>query len=205
LPRRSCRPAAWRKRIIRFAIALSVISAAGWPWRGAGLHAVCGAVRVLARHRGGHRHHRHRRHAAGRLLKEFAAGVIANAGTLGILIPPSIVMVVYSAATDVSVGRMFLAGVIPGIVAGLMLMIAIYVVARFKNLPAKNGAGFGEILAGGKEAGWGLFLIIIIIGGIYGGVFTPTEAAAVAAVYSFFIARLRLSRHGADEGRALGA
>jgi len=120
--------------------------------------------------------------------KEFAAGIIANAGTLGILIPPSIVMVVYAAATDVSVGRMFLAGVIPGIVAGLMLMLAIYVVARIKGLPAEPWRGFSEIVAGGKEAGWGLFLIIIIIGGIYGGVFTPTEAAAVAAVYSFFIA-----------------
>jgi C4-dicarboxylate transporter DctM subunit len=120
--------------------------------------------------------------------KEFASGVIANAGTLGILIPPSIVMVVYSAATDVSVGRMFLAGVVPGILAGAMLMLAIYVMARRKNLPAEEWKGFGEILEGGKEAGWGLFLIIIIIGGIYGGVFTPTEAAAVAAVYSFFIA-----------------
>lgn len=120
--------------------------------------------------------------------KEFAAGIIANAGTLGILIPPSIVMVVYAAATDVSVGRMFLAGVIPGILAGLMLMLAIYIVARIKGLPAEPWRGFSEIVAGGKEAGWGLFLIIIIIGGIYGGVFTPTEAAAVAAIYSFFIA-----------------
>ncbi len=120
--------------------------------------------------------------------KEFASGVIANAGTLGILIPPSIVMVVYSAATDVSVGRMFLAGVIPGIVAGLMLMITIYIMARIKGLPAEPWKGFMEILEGGKEAGWGLFLIIIILGGIYGGVFTPTEAAAVAAVYAFFIA-----------------
>ena len=120
--------------------------------------------------------------------KEFAAGIIANAGTLGILIPPSIVMVVYAAATDVSVGRMFLAGVIPGIVAGLMLMIAIYIVARVKGLPSEPWRGVGEIVAGGKDAGWGLFLIIIIIGGIYGGVFTPTEAAAVAAIYSFFIA-----------------
>ncbi|WP_419908551.1 TRAP transporter large permease [Hoeflea sp.] len=120
--------------------------------------------------------------------KEFASGVIANAGTLGILIPPSIVMVVYSAATDVSVGRMFLAGVIPGIVAGLMLMIAIYFMARVKNLPAEPWKGFMELMEGGKQAGWGLFLIIIILGGIYGGVFTPTEAAAVAAVYAFFIA-----------------
>ncbi len=120
--------------------------------------------------------------------KEFAAGVIANAGTLGILIPPSIVMVVYSAATDVSVGRMFLAGVIPGLVAGLMLMTAIYIVARVRNLPAQPFAGFAEIAESFSEAGFGLFLIIIILGGIYGGVFTPTEAAAVAAVYAYLIA-----------------
>ncbi len=119
--------------------------------------------------------------------KDFAAGVIANAGTLGILIPPSIVMVVYAAATDVSVGRMFLAGVIPGILAGLMLMLAIYIVARVKNLPAEEWKGFNEIIDSGKEAGWGLFLIFIILGGIYGGAFTPTEAASVAAVYAGFV------------------
>ena len=120
--------------------------------------------------------------------KDFAAGVICNAGTLGILIPPSIVMVVYAAATDVSVGRMFLAGIIPGLLAGIMLMIGIYVVARIKNLPAQPWAGFGEIRAAALDAGWGLFLIVIILGGIYGGVFTPTEAAAVASVYAFLIA-----------------
>src|SRR5210317_1060529 len=120
--------------------------------------------------------------------KEFASGVIANAGTLGILIPPSIVMVVYAASVDVSVGRMFLAGVIPGIVAGLMLMLAIYIVARYKNLPAEDWKGLSELLGSGKDAFWGLFLIVIIMGGIYGGVFTPTEAAAAAAVYSAFVA-----------------
>jgi len=120
--------------------------------------------------------------------KEFAAGVICNAGTLGILIPPSIVMVVYASAVDVSVGRMFLAGVIPGIVAGLMLMIGIYVAAKIRGLPSQPWGGFGEILASGRDAIWGLALIVIILGGIYGGVFTPTEAAAVAAVYAFFIA-----------------
>ena len=120
--------------------------------------------------------------------KEFAAGVICNAGTLGILIPPSIVMVVYAAATDVSVGRMFLAGVIPGLLAGGMLMIGIYAVARYKNLPAQPWAGWGEVLSSGRDAFWGLMLIVIILGGIYGGIFTPTEAAAVAAVYAFLIA-----------------
>jgi C4-dicarboxylate transporter DctM subunit len=120
--------------------------------------------------------------------KDFAAGVICNAGTLGILIPPSIVMVVYASAVDVSVGRMFMAGVIPGIVAGLMLMVGIYVTAKVRGLPAQPWAGIREILASGRDAIWGLFLIVIILGGIYGGVFTPTEAAAVAAVYAFFIA-----------------
>lgn len=119
--------------------------------------------------------------------KEFAAGVICNAGTLGILIPPSIVMVVYAAATDVSVGRMFLGGVIPGLLAGGMLMIAIYVVARIKNLPAQPWAGWGEIFNSARDACWGLLLIVIILGGIYGGIFTPTEAAAVAAIYAFLI------------------
>ena len=120
--------------------------------------------------------------------KEFAAGVICNAGTLGILIPPSIVMVVYAAATDVSVGRMFLAGVIPGLMAGGLLMVAIYVVARYKDLPAQPWAGWKEIYKAAADASWGLLLIVIILGGIYGGIFTPTEAAAVAAIYAFLIA-----------------
>jgi C4-dicarboxylate transporter DctM subunit len=119
--------------------------------------------------------------------KDFAAGVICNAGTLGILIPPSIVMVVYAAATDVSVGRMFLAGVVPGLLAGLMLMVGIYVAAKWKNLPAEEWKGWGEVWEAGRDAGWGLALIVIILGGIYGGIFTPTEAAAVAAVYAFLI------------------
>jgi C4-dicarboxylate transporter DctM subunit len=120
--------------------------------------------------------------------KEFAAGVICNAGTLGILIPPSIVMVVYAAATDVSVGRMFLGGVIPGLLAGLMLMIAIYIAAKVKGLPKQPFVGWKEVFDSAREASWGLLLVVIILGGIYGGVFTPTEAAAVAAVYSFLIA-----------------
>ncbi len=120
--------------------------------------------------------------------KDFAAGVIAVAGTLGILIPPSIVMVVYASATDVSVGRMFLAGVIPGLLAGFMLMLTIYIIAKVRDLPKGDWQGWGEVRRSGIEAGWGLFLIVIILGGIYGGIFTPTEAAAVAAVYAFFIA-----------------
>ncbi|PRX37751.1 C4-dicarboxylate transporter, DctM subunit [Meinhardsimonia xiamenensis] len=126
--------------------------------------------------------------------RDFAAGVICNAGTLGILIPPSIVMVVYASATDVSVGRMFLAGVLPGILAGTMLMVAIYVVARIRNMPAGEWQGWREVWDSFADAFWGLLLIAIIMVGIYGipgvtrAIFTPTEAAAVASVYAFIIA-----------------
>lgn len=120
--------------------------------------------------------------------KEFGAGIICNAGTLGILIPPSIVMVVYSSATETSVGKLFMAGVIPGLLLGLMLMIAIYIVARIKKLPAQPRATFAQWLGCARRAFWGLLLLVIILGGIYSGMFTPTEAAAVAAVYSAFVA-----------------
>ena len=120
--------------------------------------------------------------------KEFAAGVICNAGTLGILIPPSIVMVVYAAATSTSVGKLFIAGIVPGIVLGLMLMAAIYVRARVIGLPREPRATLREAFVAGRESLWGLLLLVIILGGIYGGIFTPTEAAAVAAIYAFVIA-----------------
>ena len=120
--------------------------------------------------------------------RQMAAGVICNAGTLGILIPPSIVMVVYGAATETSVGRLFMAGVIPGIVLGCMLMVAIYVRARMIDLPRQPRATLRELAIAARESIWGLFLIVIVLGGIYGGIFTPTEAAAVSAVYAFFVA-----------------
>ncbi|MFW1678049.1 TRAP transporter large permease [Pontibacter sp. JAM-7] len=120
--------------------------------------------------------------------KAFAAGVIANAGTLGILIPPSIVMLVYAAATEVSASRMFMAGFIPGLMMGLILMIAIYIVARIKGLPSQPFPGFRKLAKSGLIALGGLMLIIIVLGSIYGGIASPTEAAAVAAVYGFLIA-----------------
>lgn len=122
--------------------------------------------------------------------QNFAAGVICNAGTLGILIPPSIVMVVYGAATETSVGKLFMAGILPGILLGLMLMVAIYVRARMLDLPRQPRASLRDVLTSGRDSLWGLLLIVIILGGIYGGIFTPTEAAAVAAVYAFLIAVL---------------
>lgn len=118
----------------------------------------------------------------------FGAGIVCNAGTLGILIPPSVVMVVYAAATETSVGKLFMAGVVPGILLGGVLMVAIYIVAARKHLPALPRASFREWLAAARRAIWGLLLMVIILGGIYSGMFTPTEAAAVAAVYSGFVA-----------------
>jgi C4-dicarboxylate transporter DctM subunit len=122
--------------------------------------------------------------------QNFASGVICNAGTLGILIPPSIVMVVYGAATETSVGKLFMAGILPGILLGLCLMVAIYVRARMLDLPRQPRASLRDVLVSGRDSLWGLLLIVIILGGIYGGIFTPTEAAAVAAVYAFLIAVL---------------
>lgn len=120
--------------------------------------------------------------------KEMAAGVICNAGTLGILIPPSIVMVVYAAVTQVSVGRMFMAGVIPGILLGLMLMFAVWWRVGKLNIKPPPKAGWRVVLRTFRESMWGLTLLVIIMGGIYGGIFTPTEAAAVSAVYALFVA-----------------
>ncbi len=120
--------------------------------------------------------------------KSFAAGVIANAGTLGILIPPSIVMLVYAAATEVSAAKMFMAGFLPGLMMGLLLMIAIYIVARIKKIPSQPWSGFKEVFSSGLSATGGLMLIIIVLGSIYGGIASPTEAAAVSAVYAYLVA-----------------
>ncbi|NJM10712.1 MAG: TRAP transporter large permease [Synechococcaceae cyanobacterium SM1_2_3] len=118
----------------------------------------------------------------------YAAGMICNAGTLGILIPPSIVMVVYAAATEQSVGQLFMAGVVPGILLGLMLMGAIYFSARKMQITTQPRASFRELMVATRDAIWGIGLIFVVMGGIYGGIFTATEAAAVAAVYAFIVA-----------------
>jgi len=120
--------------------------------------------------------------------KKFAAGVICSAGTMGILLPPSIVMVVYAAVTETSVAKLFMAGIIPGLLLTLLMMVVIYFMARKQNMPRMPRASFRQILHAGKEAFWGLLLGVIILGGIYGGIFTPTEAAAVSALYAFIIA-----------------
>ena len=107
---------------------------------------------------------------------------------LGILIPPSIPMIVYADAVEESVGKMFIAGIMPGILMGTFLLLVTYLYARKTNMPREPWHGWGHMFKAFGRAFWGLLLIVIVVGGIYGGVFTPTEAAAVAAVYSAFIA-----------------
>jgi C4-dicarboxylate transporter DctM subunit len=120
--------------------------------------------------------------------KQFGAGVITTSGALGILIPPSIVMVMYSVATNTSVGALFMAGVIPGIMLASMLGILTWYRARKFNFPRQPKASWGERLRTFRESVWGLMLIVVVMGGIYSGIFTPTEAAAMSAVYSFVVA-----------------
>ncbi len=120
--------------------------------------------------------------------EKFAAGVITTSGTLGILIPPSIVMLVYAAATEVSAARMFMAGLIPGLLMGLLLMVVIYIVARFKNLPSRPFPGIKQLGLSSAKALGGLALILIVLGSIYGGIASPTEASAVACMYAYLIA-----------------
>ena len=120
--------------------------------------------------------------------KSFGAGVITTSGALGILIPPSIVMVMYSVATNTSVGQLFMAGVIPGLVLATMLGVTTWYLARKNDYPRLPKASWAERWRTFRASVWGLLLIIIVIGGIYTGLFTPTEAAAMSAVYAFFVA-----------------
>ena len=120
--------------------------------------------------------------------KKFGAGVITTSGALGILIPPSIVMVMYSVATNTSVGQLFIAGVIPGLVLATMLGLTTWYRARKNNYPRLPRASWGQRWRTFRESIWGLLLIVVVIGGIYTGIFTPTEAAAMSAVYAFFVA-----------------
>ena len=119
--------------------------------------------------------------------KRFGAGVIATSGALGILIPPSIVMVMYAVATNTSVGQLFIAGVVPGIVLATMLGLTTWYRAWKNNYPRMPRADFATVLRTFKDSMWGLLLIVIVIGGIYSGMFTPTEAAAMSAVYAFVV------------------
>nr|WP_246775333.1 TRAP transporter large permease subunit [Bradyrhizobium diazoefficiens] len=118
----------------------------------------------------------------------FGAGIITVAGSLGILMLPSIPKIVYAVSTNTSIGALFVAGLLPGILLTTMLCIVTWWLARSRDYPRLQKASWGETVHAFRESVWGLLLVVIIIGGIYSGLFTATEAAAMAAVYSFFIA-----------------
>lgn len=134
--------------------------------------------------------------------KRFGAGVVTTSGALGILIPPSIVMVIFAVATggsvalgpngervlSASVGQLFMAGVVPGLILATMLGLTTFYRAWKNNYPRMPRATWGETFTAFRESIWGLLLILIVLGGIYTGLFTPTEAAAISAVYAFVIA-----------------
>jgi len=131
----------------------------------------------------------------------FGAGVIATSGALGILFPPSINLVIFAVATSgmqprgpdgaivdsASVGQLFIAGLVPGLMLATMLGITTWYRAWRNDYPRMARASWGECLHAFRESFWGLFLIVLVLGGIYSGLFTPTEAAAMAAVYAFLI------------------
>ncbi len=118
----------------------------------------------------------------------FGAGVITTSGALGVLIPPSIVMLMYAISTNTSVGALFMAGVIPGLVLAALLGLTTWYRARkfaYPRLPRASWSERGRAL---RQSAWGLALVFVVIGGIYAGIFTATEAAAMSAVYAFFVA-----------------
>lgn len=120
--------------------------------------------------------------------KSFGVGVIGTSGGLGILIPPSIVMVIYAVSTNSSIGKLFIAGIVPGLLLAAVLLGVTWFVAKKRNYPRMAKASWGQRLAALRESIWGLLLIVVVIGGIYSGIFTATEAAAMSAVYAFIVA-----------------
>jgi C4-dicarboxylate transporter DctM subunit len=120
--------------------------------------------------------------------KKFGAGVIATSGALGILMLPSIVKVIYAVSTNTSIGALFVAGVLPGLVLTAMLGATTWYIARKNDYPRLPRSSWRTRFRAFRESIWGLFLVVVVIGGIYSGIFTATEAAAMSAVYAFFVA-----------------
>lgn len=117
----------------------------------------------------------------------MSSALMATSGAIGIIIPPSITYVIYGAIAGVSIGKTFVAGIIPGILMGIALIIACVIMVRKQDLERQEKASPNEVWKAFKEAIWGLLMPVIILGGIYGGYFTPTEAAAVSAVYGIIV------------------
>ena len=119
--------------------------------------------------------------------KEYAVGGITTAGSLGILIPPSVVMIVYGVTAEVSIARLFMAGVVPGLMLGGMMIAQTYFGAKRLGFKATTPEPWSERIKKFFRAFWALLIVVVVIGGIYGGIFTPTEAAAASAIYALII------------------
>ncbi|NCC95741.1 MAG: TRAP transporter large permease [Synergistales bacterium] len=119
--------------------------------------------------------------------KGFSVGLITSAGSVALIIPPSITLIIYAAATGTSVGALFMAGISAGIVYGLAGVVYIWMFSRDRDLAVSEPSSWGEIWAKTKDALWSLMVPVIILGGIYMGVFTPTEAAGISVIYSLFV------------------
>lgn len=120
--------------------------------------------------------------------KGYSAALPVAGGTLGIIIPPSIVFVVYGAVTGTSISKLLLSGVVPGIMAGLFMILYAWIYARKNKIAKSNEFSWKNLAVATKDATWALLMPIIILGGIYTGIFTPTESAAVAVIYGIFVA-----------------
>ncbi|MDD7984991.1 TRAP transporter large permease [Lentisphaera marina] len=119
--------------------------------------------------------------------KPFAAAVTASSSTVGPIIPPSVPMIIVGSLTSISVGKMFLAGAIPGLLLGLAMLATTYIISIVKNYPKGEKFSVKRLFLEGKSAIWALLLVVIILYGIIGGIFTPTEASIVASIYALFI------------------
>ena len=119
--------------------------------------------------------------------KEYAVGGITTAGSLGILIPPSVVMIVYGVTSDTSIAKLFMAGVVPGLMLGGMMILQTYIGAKKLGFKASVPEPWSERIKKFGKAFWALLIVVVVIGGIYGGIFTPTEAAAASAIYALII------------------
>ena len=119
--------------------------------------------------------------------KAFSVAILAAAGIIGVIIPPSILFVSYGVSIGASIGKLYIAGIIPGVIMGLSLMLFCYIVSRINGWKSSVKPTFRGFLSSLKKSIWGLLMPIIILGGIYGGIFTPTESAAVACIYSLFV------------------
>ncbi|GED53936.1 TRAP transporter large permease [Brevibacillus borstelensis] len=119
--------------------------------------------------------------------KDMSAGLLATAGGIGIIIPPSIAYIIYGVIAEVSIGKIFMAGIVPGLLMGAILALTGYMIARKEQIPTLPKASARDIVAALKDASWGLMAPVIILGGIYTGIFTPTESAVVAVFYGLFV------------------